>query len=36
MKTLKEELLKCENPTICPLGKKTMINIKHSELEKYF
>ena len=36
MRTLKEELLKCENPTICPLGKKTMINIKHSELEKYF
>ena len=36
MRTLKEELLKCENPTICPVGKKTMINIKHSELEKYF
>jgi len=33
---LKNELLKCETPSVCPSGKRTMINIKTADLEKYF
>jgi len=33
---LKNELLKCESPSVCPKGKRTMINIKTTDLEKYF
>ena len=33
---LKKELLKCENPNICPSGKKTMINLNALDIEKYF
>lgn len=33
---LKNELLKCESPSVCPKGKRTMINIKTADLEKYF
>ncbi|MDG1283640.1 MAG: DNA mismatch repair endonuclease MutL, partial [Flavobacteriales bacterium] len=33
---IKEELLKCETPSVCPSKKRTMINLKTSDLEKYF
>ena len=33
---LKNKLLKCEQPNICPSGKTTMINILSADLEKYF
>ena len=33
---LKNELLKCETPSVCPSGKRTMINLKTADLEKYF
>jgi DNA mismatch repair protein MutL len=36
MKSLKNELLKCESPSVCPSGKRTMINLKTADLEKYF
>ena len=36
MKSLKIELLKCESPSVCPSGKRTMINLKTTDLEKYF
>ena len=36
MFVLKQQLLKCSQPSICPFGKKTMINIKYSEIKKYF
>jgi DNA mismatch repair protein MutL len=36
MHSLKTELLKCSNPSICPLGKTTLINLQTNELEKYF
>ena len=33
---IKEELLKCESPSVCPSKKRTMINLRTSDLEKYF
>lgn len=36
MISLKTELLKCENPTICPIGNRTIINLKNTDLENYF
>ena len=36
MLNLKTELLKCKTPSICPLGKATMINLQTADLEKYF
>ena len=36
MIALKTELLKCKNPSICPQGLRTIINLKNSDLEKYF
>ena len=33
---MKNELLKCETPSVCPSGKRTMINLKTADLEKYF
>ena len=36
MLNLKSELLKCNTPSICPLGKVTMINLQTADLEKYF
>ena len=33
---LKNELLKCETPSVCPSGRQTMINLKTADLEKYF
>ena len=36
MKSLKNELLKCKSPSVCPSGKRTMINLKTADLEKYF
>ena len=36
MLSLKTELLKCSTPSICPLGKPTLINLQTNELEKYF
>ena len=36
MKSLKDELLKCKSPSVCPYGKRTMINLKLIDLEKYF
>ncbi len=36
MRSLKQELLKCEIPSVCPSGKRTMINLRTTELEKYF
>ena len=36
MKSLKNELLKCESPSVCPSGKRTMINLKTVDLKKYF
>jgi DNA mismatch repair protein MutL len=36
MLALKSELLKCETPSVCPLGKATMINLQTADLEKYF
>ena len=36
MLTLKTELLKCSTPSVCPLGKATLINLQTSDLEKYF
>ena len=34
--SLKDALLKCTSPSVCPSGKRTMINLKTSDLEKYF
>ena len=36
MKILKTELLKCESPSVCPSGKRTIINLNNTDLEKYF
>ncbi len=36
MKSLKNELLKCKSPSVCPSGKRTMINLKTADLKKYF
>ena len=37
MITLKTELLKCEDPTICPAGNRTFLNLKNADLEiKFF
>ena len=36
MLALKTELLKCKTPSICPLGKVTLINLQTADLEKYF
>ncbi len=36
MEMLSKELLNCELPSICPSGKRTMINLKTSDLKKYF
>ena len=36
MKSLNNELLKCKYPSVCPSGKRTMINLKTADLEKYF
>ena len=36
MLALKTELLKCKNPSICPIGKVTLINLQTADLEKYF
>ena len=36
MTSLKIELLKCKLPSVCPSGKRTMVNLKTSDLEKYF
>ena len=36
MTGLKNELLKCETPSVCPSGRRTMINLKTADLEKYF
>lgn len=33
---LKNELLKCETPSVCPSGRRTMINLKTADLEKHF
>ena len=33
---LKNELLKCDTPSVCPIGRRTMINLKTADLEKYF
>jgi len=36
MQLLKDKLLNCKSPSICPSGKRTMINLKITDLEKYF
>ena len=36
MIALKTELEKCDTPSVCPLGKATMINLRTTDLEKYF
>ena len=36
MLALKTELLKCNTPSVCPLGKVTLINLQTADLEKYF
>ena len=36
MLILKKKLFECEQPTICPFGKITMIDINANNLEKYF
>jgi DNA mismatch repair ATPase MutL len=36
MNGLKNELLKCDTPSVCPSGKLTMINLKTADLKKYF
>ena len=36
MKSLQNEHLKCKSPSVCPSGKRTMINLKTADLEKYF
>ena len=36
MISLKNELLKCKDPLICPLGERIVMNLKNSDLEKYF
>ena len=36
MKSLKDELLKCKSPSVYIYGKRTMINLKLIDLEKYF
>jgi DNA mismatch repair protein MutL len=36
MMSLKQELLNCELPSVCPNKKCTMINLKTVDLEKYF
>ena len=36
MNSLKKKLLECEKPSVCPNGKRTMINLKTKDLEKYF
>ena len=33
---IKNDLLKCSNPTICPLGKKIIMNLDKNNLKKYF
>ena len=33
---IKEELLKCESPSVCPSKKRTMINLRIEDLDKYF
>jgi len=36
MQSLKDELLNCKSPSVCPSGKRTMINLNIIDLEKYF
>ncbi len=36
IKSLKDALLKCIAPSVCPSGKHTMINLETTELKKYF
>jgi DNA mismatch repair protein MutL len=36
MIALKTELERCNTPSICPLGNTTMINLRTTDLEKYF
>ena len=36
MISIRTELLKCEKPTICPVGNRTIINLKNTDLENYF
>mgnify|MGYP001343844467 FL=1 len=36
MEVLRKELLNCELPSVCPSGKRTMINLKTNDLKKYF
>ena len=36
IESLKKELLKCESPSVCPNGKRTMINLKIDDIKKYF
>ena len=36
MTSIRTELLKCEKPTICPVGNRTIINLKNTDLENYF
>ena len=36
MQSLKNELLNCQSPSVCPNGKRTMINLKTADLAKYF
>ena len=36
MLALKTELFKCSTPSVCPLGKATLINLQTTDLEKYF
>ena len=33
---IKNDLLKCSNPTICPLGKKIIMSLDKHNLKKYF
>ena len=36
MRSLTNALLKCITPSVCPSGKRTMINLRTQDLEKYF
>lgn len=36
IQSLNDTLLKCSAPSVCPSGKLTMINLKATELKKYF
>jgi len=36
MLALKTELLKCKTPSVCPLGKVTLINLQTADIKKYF